>query len=1116
VILCLLLAIAQIALAGYQLGVGNQTIQIAFLERSANPSLFSTDQMVTETMPLYPSYFFRGLGLLVQTTGISIATLYLLLQMATGVATLCAVYWLSRNIFRMHAAALAAVALLVAGHLRALAGDTLYSQGFTHTFAALPIAIAALALAFGSRKPHWIPAFILAGILFNIHALTAAYLLLMLGAGLLADLWNSPAADPPVPAPSAAPSLPPDDSPPRSYVLAWAGQALLSAALFILLAAPTLLMMARQPQVFDSAWIDLMRIRSADHSFPASWWAAGNPDVPRFLLVFALFVLAWSFSPVRRGQHAGIARARRMTFLMTVAILILFAAGYLFTEIWTLPAMIRLQPFRASRLLMILMLVYIAHAAVAAIRAGWTGHALSDSGDAHDLSLPLRIAEFSCGCLVLATLGIPWLLPLLPLTLLVALAVALAGGHLSWRQAVVAAAALLVALLAWRQIDFPLPGLSRWPWVAGAIGDGSALGLGVFALCAACALAILVATLDRSRLRMAVLAAAVPIGILLAAGLYITEQHDALAGQRDLGPVATWARRETPENALFLTPNGFANFRLLAQRSLVGDWRDGTQLYFDAAFGPAWLDRITSLEPGLTLSQDGKRLISRGENLATLSDQQLVDLAASRYHASYIILPTPPADHPRLMPVAYHDGRFTVYEPRLIATVAPKDALNPAAWEEMQTFMKTVVEQNIEKYRKSDLTLQLVDPAGRPLQDVRATLNETKSAFTFSGSLGYFLPINVDAADGDLDAPQVRPIELQKFPEVFNGSLIPFSAKWAAIEPRKGVYQWNDLDAYVDYCTKHDLTMEFHHLTGVRPEWVAQMGGPGGEIGLSPGRPMPAMQAEFNRHCLAVLDRYHDRIKYFQVMNEKYMMPYVPEAWKLLKQKYPDVQFGLSDCVNFYNNNLDHPDYRTPFGMKGFDAIEWLRQKGIQPDFFSMHGHHPSNVWSDPREMYAVLDKFQEAGIRVHVSEEYLRLNGSISGNVRRGLLTPELQADYLEWYFKVCFSHPSVDLVNLWGALAPNGWSNSGLIDARGKPLPGFDRLKKLFNETWHTRLTASPELDGAIHARVFQGAYHLTLDLPGNKQATATFNVPDRQPTAKIKIRVDPAAATATLLPD
>ena len=39
--------------------MGNQGIQIAFLEAIHDPQLFSKDVMVTETLGSYPSFFFR-------------------------------------------------------------------------------------------------------------------------------------------------------------------------------------------------------------------------------------------------------------------------------------------------------------------------------------------------------------------------------------------------------------------------------------------------------------------------------------------------------------------------------------------------------------------------------------------------------------------------------------------------------------------------------------------------------------------------------------------------------------------------------------------------------------------------------------------------------------------------------------------------------------------------------------------------------------------------------------------------------------------------------------------------------------------------------------------------
>jgi GH35 family endo-1,4-beta-xylanase len=1153
VALCILLAVGQVALGGYQMGVGNQSIQIAFLERAADRSLFPLDEMVNQTMPLYPSYFFVALAPFLKI--LDVQTLYLGLHILTSFLSLAAVYWLSRSIFRTHTGALAAVGLLIAGHLQALAGDGLYSEGFTHTFVALPIAVLALGFAY---RGWWFAAFAVAGELFNIHALTSAYVLLMLGAGLLADIR-------------------------QTAWWRWLGRAALGTLITITLAAPTLKLMLTTHQHFDADWVNLMRIRSADHSFPSAWWASGDPDLPRFALLLALFGLSWSFTPVRRatsdivgipsdisdsksdvadastsdasasiddpdapaGDRAtamqNVHRASRMTALMTIAVLSLFAIGYLFTEIWPVPLIIRLQPFRASRLLMVLMLVHIAHGAVAAIRAAWCGRALGTDGYVVRLSIISRAVELIAGITVLLTIGIPVLLPLLPISLIVVVCAALVAGHLSWRQSLLAAAALDIAALAHQQIDFPLwlhasdiQGFSGMAWdtITGTQGlGGLAIGL-------AAVLAVTIAVIKTPKIRTYLSVAAACFGILLGAILFARDL-DAPFNGGGTSALGDWARQNTPRDAIFLAPSNLANFRVQAERSLIADWRDGTQLYFSGGFGPTWISRIRDIEPGLQLSQDGQRLVARGDDLDTLSDQELLDLAR-KYHQDgsnfYIVLKTPSADRPRALVSVHSDDGYTVYVPELVAAATrpmPKGVVNPIVWNDAENFMASTVLPNIEKYRKSDVTIQIVDQTGRAVQNLAVDLNETKSAFNFGASLGFFEAKTARMAhsDGDQIPPPVRPIELEKLPEVFNASMIPFSSKWAFIEPQKGVYNWSDLDKYVDYCTKNDLTMEYHHLTGIRPPWVAAEGGSGMQVGLNFPPINKTMQEDFDRHCLAVLDRYQDKIKYYQVVNEKYDMQYVPEAWKILKAKYPNIQFGISDCVNFWDpsavpGTLDHvistvlnaSAARGARGgrgrggpgetleTKGLDAVPWLLNQGIKPDFFSMHGHHPADLWPDPREMYSVIDHVTALcpGMRIHFSEEYLQIGGAITGPLRKGTLTPQLQAECLVRYFTIGFSNPAVDMINLWGGMADKGWTNSGLIDSNGKTTPAFDALKKLFNETFHSHVTGELGIDGAFSSRVFQGKYAVTVTLADGKQLTTKINVP-QQASAKIRLRLN-----------
>jgi hypothetical protein len=185
---CLLLALVQVLWAGYQLGVGNQSVQVAFLWKRMDPALFPRDAMVTTTLARYPSLFFHALAPLARV--VELEHLYLALHLLTAIGLLIAVATLVRAMFGSRVAGFVALLFLLAGHHQALAEQSLYSNGLTHTWVVFPLLIAALALLYAER--HW-AAFALTGVLVNIHALEAGQLGLVFGIWTLGNLsrWLS-------------------------------------------------------------------------------------------------------------------------------------------------------------------------------------------------------------------------------------------------------------------------------------------------------------------------------------------------------------------------------------------------------------------------------------------------------------------------------------------------------------------------------------------------------------------------------------------------------------------------------------------------------------------------------------------------------------------------------------------------------------------------------------------------------------------------------------------------------------------------------------------------------------------------------------------------------------
>jgi GH35 family endo-1,4-beta-xylanase len=1051
--LFILLALAQVLFAGYRVGVGNQSIQIPFLKHWIDPQLFANDSMVKETLADYPSYFFRLLAVLVAR--VDLYSAYFWLHVLTAAGVLWAAYELGKAIFKDRASGVVLVLLMLAGHHRALAGDDLYSVGFTHTWAVFPLAILAMVLLY---KQWHLAAFALLGLIFNLHALTAGYLLFMFLAWAVFD-YRRPG---------------------------WWWRLPLMVAVFAVLASPTIAEMLRHRQQFDGFWLDKTRIRSADHSFPSSWWTAGASDVPRFALLVGLAAVSMSFSAGRTEQ--------RKSLLLAAGAGVLFLVGWVLTDVWPVSTVVRAQLFRSSRLLVVLMLAYVAHGIVGGIRLGdlrylWTRRARG--GDGVDLAFPGNVdrapqverlnggAEANLGARLLevllaiatfACVAVPGLLAVAPYLLVAAVAVALINGRLAWGQSLVASLAVLVTVAAWRTIEFHIPGVDGQLTFEAVRRSLQGVG-GMLWIPLAIALAVWVIRSIPIGSRMKLCFATAALAGCIAFGLYEKRTlggADGAAGeQRAWVAAQEWAAQNTPKSAVFLTPPQQGGFRIHSDRSVVCEWRDGTQLYFSAAFAKDWWRKLTSIRP-VIYDAKGMGELMHAKTLENMSDREVATLAKS-YGASYVVLPANPS---RELKRAYTNGTWAVYEPRVL--------------DEQDAFIENVAKPNIEKYRKSDVRLELTDADGRMLTGGSYEIRQTKQAFGFGVSMPFFGEPAGDSGNDSFEPPAVTPRELELVKAVFNYTVIPFSAKWQRLEPARGEWHYEELDKYVDWCAKNGITVEFHYLSGFIPYWARRLDS-------------NELRKAWLEHCMKTVDRYHDRIKYWQVMNDSYMENYAADAFKAIRAKYPDLKLGISHCAQFYGGGASSM-------MRGSDDLEQVLAQGGKVDFFSSHGHKPMGCWPDMRQVYECLDAWAQYGVKFHISEATLDLGLGFTSPVKQAdHWTPELAADFFEQYYTTLFSHPEVEAINYWdlgpsivrsvgfGSSMIGGTGQAGLLDPdhNDAPRPLYNRLKTLIRDRWMTRLDGQIGREGTVAFRGFHGDYEITFTTRDGRRLKGTFSV-------------------------
>jgi hypothetical protein len=636
--------------------------------------------------------------------------------------------------------------------------------------------------------------------------------------------------------------------------------------------------------------------------------------------------------------------------------------------------------------------------------------------------------------------------------------------------------ALLVTLAAWRNIEFPVAGLgsglsaksllASWPNATGLFWIGLAAGLGIW----------IVSRLDLDNwLRTAIFGLGLLVTGLLVTASYTTLVRDNLRSDPWVA-AQEWARQNTPTGSVFLTPDRIGGFRIHSERPVICEWRDGTQAYFSADFAKRWWETLTQVRSDMVIDRTGEAFVDTGKSVDQMPDYEVLKLINSLpTKPSYIVLPT--SQKERNLKLVYQNvgeggkGGWSIYETR---PQFPAGVLDKALWLEQERFLKEVAQPNIEKYRKSDAKLALVDADGQPLRDVDYKVTQTRQAFKFGCSLPFFEEVEGEPFN-DYKPDPVTPEELRRFREIFNYTLIPYSSKWMYIEPEEGQRNFHELDKYVDWCTKHNIEMEFHYITGLQPAWLRR-------------KSTDEQEQLLIRHAKDLVDRYGDRIKRWQVVNDSYLLRQSPQVFEFIRKSHPDLKLGVSNCTKFYS--YGGAGSRLMDQYRGMDDLEWLQGQGVKVDYYGIHGHTPHGLWADVNAMYETFDTLAKLGVRLEVTEFLLPLN-QISGPVRRGMWTPELQAEFFEIYYTVAFSHPAVDGINYW-VLGQGMESGSGLLDPENNlsPRPTFNILKELITKRWKTNLNGHSG-DGTIAFRGFHGDYEVEVNLPNGKTAKAKFSI-------------------------
>ena len=398
--------------------------------------------------------------------------------------------------------------------------------------------------------------------------------------------------------------------------------------------------------------------------------------------------------------------------------------------------------------------------------------------------------------------------------------------------------------------------------------------------------------------------------------------------------------------------------------------------------------------------------------------------------------------------------RFTISPPSGAAepVLVNKQELAEAA-ERREREIVAATQAAIEKHRKADAKVRIVDAGGRPLPSVKVSVEQISHEFLFGCNIYMFDRYKSEAQNAAYK---------KRFEELLNYATVGFYWRW--YEPQRGRPNYQYTDKVVAWCRDHGIRMKGHPLL-----WGDSAGVPP----WSQGQPSPEIQRQ---RVQDIIGRYRGKIEFWEVVNEPSHLaePKIDEPYRWARQVDP------RSCliVNDYHVLADS-------GPGFFKLLTAAKRNGVPFDGIGIQAHEPRTMRFPLDRVQEILDQYATLGKGLNITEFTPTSAGQkITGSHRAGVWDEAAQADYAVKFYRVCFAHPAMRAITWWDLSDQGSWlPGGGMLRADMSPKPVYEQLKRLIHQEWKTALHATTDNNGRFSFRGFCGTYRVVLDVQGRE---------------------------------
>jgi len=431
-------------------------------------------------------------------------------------------------------------------------------------------------------------------------------------------------------------------------------------------------------------------------------------------------------------------------------------------------------------------------------------------------------------------------------------------------------------------------------------------------------------------------------------------------------------------------------------------------------------------------------------------------------------------------------------------------------FEKNKEFFESTVNENIEKYRKGNMTVSVIDENGNAVHNAKIKVNQIKHEFKFGANL-FMLD--------ELETDEKNKLYKDYFKSIFNMATLPFY--WSSIEPEKGkvrydknsekYYRRPPIDLCIEYCEENEIEPREHALAYEHqfPKWLSNA-------------TVDEIKEALEERYKEIAKRYADKIPTIEVTNEMLWNhsvtefynenDYIEWCFKLAEKYFPNNQLVINEYTEaFWGENCRSTDsyyaYTEANMLKGarIDAI------GAQFHVFESRESeiNKASYLYNPKCLYDHMNLYSNLSKHLQVTEITIPAYSNETAD-------EEIQAKILEYLYTVWFSHPSMEQIIYWNLVdgyayvenpTPEAirWSQGnmtvgenvyygGLLRFDMTPKPAYITLDNLINKKWHTELNLILNDEGCVNFRGFYGDYEIEITKDG-KTVSKTFTLSSKK---------------------